>query len=280
MKILVGTILTEDNEQQREWLKLQLAFLKATTEQFDHITVVWGGIKSEGFPDNTTTVEPEAVVTGIDAHRKGLNYLIQLFRQYQKDYDSFLFLDSDAFPIKKNWVHHLLDKMDKYPVDKGDTPPRHFDIAIPVRPENLETRLHSSILFADKEALPHISFEFGPIPRGDLFGDLEKDLHLPEYETERRQLVFPLVRSNQFNVHPLACGIYYDMFYHHCCGSGRSFEVRGDRYWDKRDLNTPMDEMTQMLMANPSAFISRLAGWALQRYANIKVDNDGEKTAG
>jgi hypothetical protein len=284
MKVLVGTILAKDDEKQREWLKLQLCFLKATTDLFDHVTVVWGGIKDTDFPDGTTTVQPEVDFGGYDAHRKGLGYLLHVFRQYQDSYDHFLFLDSDAFPIKKGWVHHLIERMSEYPNfdDEGVVLPtttgRHFDIAIPVRAENLETRLHSSILFVKKEALPHISFEYAPVPRGDLCGDLEADLHLPEYETDRRHLAYPLMRSNQWNVHPLACGVYYDMFYHHCCGSGRPFNVRGDKYWDKRDLNTPMEEMTQMLMDNPSGFVSRLAGWAPQRYADIEVVPNAEKT--
>lgn len=269
MKILVGTTITKDDSIQRLWLELQLRYLRATTDQFDHVAVVWGGTK-EGFPE-TNIIVPEVSVEGCEAHLKGLANLLRFFKEQQDCYDYFLFLDSDAFPIKKQWLHILLNKMESRHVfeETGMALPctvgRHFDIAIPVRSENLETRLHSSVLFAKKEALPHLNFSYGPVPQGDLCGDRETDIHLPEYETKRRHLAFPLMRSNQHNVHPLACGIYYNMFYHHCCGSGREFRVRGHKYWHEELPDT--ERFAKELFDNPSGFIKKLAGWTPRKYA-------------
>ena len=275
MKVLVGTIFAKDDETQRKWLDLQLRFLSATTEDYDHMAVVWGGTTGDYFKNKTTVIEPELHLKDEEArtkaHVKGLQYLLHLFRQREDEFDAFLFLDSDAFPIKIGWEKDLWGKMTIFPVFDANggfikEDGRDFDIAIILRAENLEKRLHASVLFAKKIALPHISFEYGNMGR-DLCGNIEGDVHLPQYETDLHRLAFPLMRSNQWNVHPLACGVYYDMFYHHCCGSGRNFCVRGCKYWDERDFN--IEEHTQMLMDNPSGFVARLAGWAPQRYANI-----------
>jgi hypothetical protein len=52
----------------------------------------------------------------------------------------------------------------------------------------------------------------------DLVGNEERDVGIEHFESHRKE-VFTLVRSNQFNVHPVMCGVYYDMFYHHGLGS-------------------------------------------------------------
>ena len=249
MKVLVGTVFKEDNDLQRKWLDLQLSFLAATTEAFEHVSVVWGGTKGDHFAKKTTVIEPEGYQQASQAHVKGLRYLLHFFRQREAEFDNFLFLDSDAFPIRVDWMKHLLRKMTVSPVFGPDgaflrEEGRDFEIAIPVRSENLENRLHASILFVKKVALPHISFDYQEL-KPDLCGNCERDVHLPDYEEDRRRLALPLMRSNQWNVHPLACGIYFDLFYHHCCGSGREFNLRANKYWD---APTDMSKLTWELM--------------------------------
>ena len=120
MKILVGTILAKDDEVQREWLSLQLSFLKATTSVFDHMAIVWGGVKDKEIYEITTVVEPELKLQGSEAHVKGLHYLLHLFKQQQGQFDYFLFLDSDAFPIRVGWAELLKAKLEPLPVFYDD----------------------------------------------------------------------------------------------------------------------------------------------------------------
>ncbi len=202
--------------------------------------------------------------------------LLAHFRERAANYNHFLFLDGDAFPIKKNWYGDLTMKMS--PSDVFDSSGmalrsrgREREIAVALRAENLETRLHASILFANQAALQNLDFKIGDSPDRDLLGDRESDIYLPTYQTERRDKVFPLMRSNQRNVNPVACGIYYDMFYHHCCGSGRTFRVRGRTYWDR--VVEPLEDLEQFtddLMLRPEAFVAGLAGWNPERYLYSK----------
>ncbi len=133
-----------------------------------------------------------------------------------------------------------------------------YEIAVALRPENLETRLHASVLLASREALPHLGFEVS-LAGNDLAGKRELDVVMPAYQGQRRQRAFPMLRSNRFNLHPLLCGIYYDLFYHNGCGSGRVFEMRGQSYWNHM-ADEQIDPLPWIdeLMADPDTFIARL----------------------
>ncbi len=271
MKLLVGSVFIDDSPIQQQWLELQLKFLKATTEDFDHVSVLWLR-QSDFFFYRSNVIEPQTKYQLSEAHVKGLEYLLYYFTERMEEFDSFLILDSDAFPIKKNWLPMLLRAMEPRPVmDTNGTVLKElgnsYEIAAIVRAENLERRLHSSALFIrDRQVLPKLNFVYES--RGaDLKGDREQDIYLPAMYEDDRQLAFPLMRSNQRNIHPLACGIYYDMFYHHACGSGRPFMLRSMDYW-KQTFGQDMSpqHLTRELMANPEAFVANLAGWSPESY--------------
>lgn len=273
-RILVGSIFASGDEIQRKWLDLQLSFLKATTKSFEHVSVVWGGATSdhEHWAASTSLIEPEDKVEGYMAHLKGLRYLLGFFRQYESVFDGFLFLDSDAFPIRVGWLDSLLVKLDFTPAFlDGEFVPtlqiaeKEYEVAMPIRAENLETRYHASVLYATKAALPRLSFEHG-VYGPDLLGESERDIWVPEYEKDR-QKVYPLLRSNQNNVHPLACGVYYDMFYHHCCGSRNVLWNRSEDYWDM--AGPVRDIFTERLMEDPVKFVNGLAGWSPDKYVKV-----------
>lgn len=255
-EVLVGTIFAKNDESQRRWLDLQLAYLKATLESFEHFAILYDN-PSDGFLHQTQTLFTPRFAGGNIAHCSGLLELHRIFQKYRSHYKYFLFIDSDAFPFKKDWLRVLLNQM-------GDR-----RIAIPIRTENLETRLHSSILFAKDSALDDLKFVVGTNGL-DLAGCPETDLTVGEFQNELRGDVFTLVRSNQFNLHPVICGIYYDMFYHHCCGSGRIVNLRSSKYWV--DVAAPEVELyTNQLMAQPNELIAKLAGWNPNLYAKVNL---------
>lgn len=274
-KLLVGSVFATSDDTQQRWLDLQLRFLDATTYDYDHVAVVSDG-PSDAFSGRTKVMVPDDLtLEASDAHVNGLSMLLNHFREKQDDYHNFLFLDGDAFPIRKSWLGSLLTRMEPaqvfdlngiaMPSASGD----RYEVAVVLRCENLESRLHASVLFAKKEALPHLSFEIGLVGN-DLLAKPEEDVHIPAYQFDRRKLALPLLRSNQYNVHPLACGVYYDMFYHHSCGSGRWFNLRAKSYYGR--IVKPVESiqpLTSQLFSNPTAFVSRLAGWTPSLYADV-----------
>jgi len=271
--VLIGSVFANDLNMQPRWLDLQLKFIKVTTKKYDHVAIVAEGLTTDYFPNQTTTITFDKAIVGNEAHLNGLRTLLSYFKERATEYSHFLFLDADAFPIRKNWFGDLTMKLQPTQLFEAGMALRsrghHRDIAIALRSENLESRLHASILFVKAEALQNLEFVWGEIPSRDLMGNKEADIHLPLYESELRDKAFPLMRSNQFNVNPVACGIYYDMFYHHCCGSGRPFSIRGNPYWDR--VVSPLEDVSQLteqLMAEPENFVAKLAGWNPKRYLN------------
>lgn len=266
MKLLVGSIFVDDSPEQEAWLDLQLKFLQATTPKFEHVSVLWKR-HTENFLKKTNLIEPQRHYTQSEAHLRGLTYLLYYFGERQSEFDCFLVLDSDAFPIKKDWLPELHTAMSPSVVADGSgailmEKKREWEIAAVVRPENLENRLHASVLFIkDKKDLPKITFVNDKVM--GLAGSVEQDVCIPHYQFVARELAYPLVRSNRSNIHPVACGIYYNMFYHHCCGSGRDFQLRSDSYWNMK-LNT--NQYTRQLFADPSGFVGKLAGWTPDQY--------------
>lgn len=277
--LLVGSVFINDSEPQQQWLDLQLRYLRATTHDFDHVVVLASGIAYNTFGDKTTVLVPQDTTKiGSPAHCQGLNLLLEHFLSKSDEYENFLFIDSDAFPIRKNWMGTLLNQMQattQFDPKTGAAMPvkgkgRDYDIAAALRCENLETRLHASVLFVKHHALANVNFACGGMGM-DLAGNPEEDVYLPTYQHEMRNMAMPLLRTNKTNVHPLACGIYYDMFYHHAAGSGRPFFLRAaDTYLQK--FVQPMEDnsaFTKKLMENPNEFVHNLAGWSPRSYATI-----------
>lgn len=244
-KLLVGTILPDVGPLSRTWLNLQLEMLARTTEYVDHFTVVSSGIvvDTKHLPGSNYIVPERTDLVMGQAHQQGLNILADLFRAAPDEYDGYLILDCDAFPLRKGWHELLEQKM------------VHHDVAMIVRAENLEKRFHASVCYAKRRALPYLAFH--PDVAGlDWAGDEEFDLQCPHYQ-ENPDKVFSLMRSNRYNIHPLACGIYYDCFYHHGCGSGRTFYMRSQNYWSHLELKDPADHLNS-LFSDPDGFLASL----------------------
>ncbi len=257
-KLLVGSIFMSTDEIMCRWLDLQLRYLNATTKDFEHVSFVTDCSSNEYFTSRTTLI-PGPLGADVDSysHLRGLMVMLHYFRRRRQQYEYFLFLDMDAFPIRKHWLDIMESKMNDY------------EIALPIRCENLETRLHSSVLLAKAVALDHLWFDVSTVGK-DMMGNQETDVHVTRYQEERRDRVFPLLRSNQYNRHPLLFGIYYDLFYHNSCGTGRRFNMRARPYWEHM---TPQDAdvmgPTEELFSDPNAFIGKLAGYNSEEYAKV-----------
>ena len=236
-RILVGSTFIDGHESQLEWFNLQSKFLKATTRNFDQVIVVHDKSHIERFED-------AEVLTGTTdgTHLDGLSQLSECFKSRRDRYDGFLFLDSDAFPIKRGWDRILPRKMAYYKTD----------IAAAQRHENLDpTIVHASILFVPSEQIDNISFEL------DL--SIGFRICVPEYESQGNK-VLPLVRSNFTNIDPILCGIHYGMFYHHACGS-REYRCRGTKYWKGiMPFHRDVVSLSKSLFEDPDEFLAKLVG--------------------
>lgn len=254
-KLLVGTVFARDDDLQRRWFDLQQLFLRKSTSDFDHMTYLYG--PSTGHMEESSRVIPAAQnFSSSTAHIEGLKSLLAYFKFHKDEYEYFLFIDSDAFPIRRKWLDILVSKMED-----------RYEIATALRCENLETRWHASILFCKKEALKHLIFDYMSLT--DLAGYFEKDVSILKHQEERKENVLPLIKTNKYSIHPLLCSVYYDLFYHHACGSGRDYNMRSRWYWDTMVPDTcDVSELTESLMIDPYKFVSQLAGWKPEEYVS------------
>lgn len=143
-------------------------------------------------------VLPRSHSSGQQAHIEGLNALIDYFKG-TKDFEYFLLLDSDCFPIC-SWTDKLINIIGKY----------GYNVAAPVRYENLDTFAHPCAFFFNRSALKSLRFGMNFFD-----GYLEKYREVSSNITE----FFPLIRTNKLNYHPVLFGIYWNIFYHHGAGS-------------------------------------------------------------
>lgn len=291
-QLLVGSAFRDALPDQLQWLDLQLRFLKASTPEFDHVSFVNGkgayaeeeepelgdiaafdqfDTKVVGIGEKDTTSDPSPTSS---QHIHALNELLSYFKEQRHNYAYFLFLDNDAFPIRNGWLPTLVTKMGEH--DKS--------VAAVIRSENLETRWHASVLLVEERALDSLDFTLHSVDGGDLMGVAELDVGIGPFQDELRKQVLPLIRTNQFNLHPVAYGIYFDMFYHHTFGSQRYIKdgrnvglpwstLRwGRSHYADHYINPeyPWKQYNQDLLDDPSGFVSKLAGWNPETYVSVE----------
>lgn len=271
-KILIGSVFANDDEFQSQLLDIQLKFLKATGCDFDHVVCL--SESSTGSFHKKTKVVHEGWDRNISGpHHSGLNNLLNYFIKEKNNYKEFLFLDSDAFPIRKNWAQYLKERLLHQKCFDNDGrfcfSCNEFDIAAILRQENLEARLHASALFVkNEEALSNISFEYKEIGH-DILNRPEMDICIPYYQWEARTKAYPLIRTNKVNIHPIISGIYGDCFYHHGAGTRKSLGFRSGDYHNYCK-NEDGSFYTDQLFSDPFGLIGRL-GWDINNYAREQI---------
>jgi hypothetical protein len=280
MKLLVGSVYASGEPQQLEWLGLQKQFLNKTTEDYDLCAYV-------SHPDISEFKDVNVIANRADdprethcsiLHVEGLRCLRDYFVTQKDNYDAFLFLDSDAFPVKQDWLPTLVTRMGQQTHKK--------DCAAIVRAELCEMRYHASVLFCLPAALDGLQFLFGQVTNGgvegqDLLGNYENDIHISYQRSPDRCRVFPLLRTNRYNIHPVACGIYYDMFYHHAFGSEHGVKKNTEPFQSLRNAGKygygidwsggsyDFRDLYNRIMDTPSEFVRRLGGWS-DNYAWVR----------
>ena len=272
MKLLVGSVFASGEQQQIDWFNLQRDFLDLTTPDYDHCIYVAhpdvSAFKGKSLVVGNRQSDPSQIHCSV-LHLEGLRCLHHYFLTQLGNYDAFLFLDSDAFPVQKNWMTKLVRSMCEQRTKR--------DCAAIVRTELCEMRYHASVLFLLPQALADLEFLFGEM-RGlegqDLLGYQENDIHINYQYAPDRHRVLPLLRTNQYNVHPVACGIYYDMFYHHAFGSEHGIKVDTEPFKSLRHVGKhsyglgwsgghyDFRSLYNRIMTMPGEFVEKLAGWS------------------
>ncbi len=195
--------------ESHKWYSIQKKFLNETTYNYEH-AIYFNNIEFEH--DDTVVGRSDTNDEGYIQHFNGLCELIKY--AMDGDYRAWLILDCDCFPIVNNWESLLKNK----------------NSAI-VRIENFDTFIHPSCVYCvDK------SIKFNVSKITNLLGESFDEL------IGVGDGYFPLIRTNKVNYHPVAFGIYYNLFYHHGAGS-RGCEFRSDSYYRPRHKGVDGSEL-------------------------------------
>jgi hypothetical protein len=230
------------NSRNDTWSRLQRRFIDATTTDYD-FAVYLNRVDPQLFPratiigENQRTRGPLESVTSIEQ-------LLAFARA--NPYENYLILDSDAFPVRPDWLNFLLQRMGSY------------KYAAPIRFENLDTFPHPCAFFIKGEAI-HDPLDFTPtFHYRNLLGERIFELGTGV----NTQHLFPLLRSNQYNPHPILAGLYYDLFYHHGAGSRKVYlrSFMSGYYSHLAVADDAEDKIFCALNRDPDQFIARLRG--------------------
>ena len=216
--LLVGSTICEHPRTDR-WLELQKHFLDKTVGADNYTHAVWVDHRYSLRKTRSPVWDAKTLLqigygadpgTSREEERcQGLGALLNYFTSC-REYENYLVLDNDAFPVARGWLSKLVARMQTV----GAT------WAAPVRGENLETFVHPSIGFIPGSWLRGIAgppVRFERTSYYDLRGEMVDAVVLTDVEA--RFDAMPLIRTNVFNPHPILSGIYGGVFYHHGCGT-------------------------------------------------------------
>src|SRR3990167_442722 len=243
-RLLVASIFS-GGERDPSWLMLQQENLSRTVGNiYDHAVYLSHGADHSLFSDK--------IIIGVEELDKSqiLQQILTFFRA--NPYDFYLILDHDAFPFREGWLEILSHQIRR----------ANVSMAAAVFTENWGTFPSPSVFFLRGGAVfdDRIDFHFrvGKNLTGSPIRDIGVGMTgLPMY---------PLLRSNARNFHPVMGGLYGHLFYRHGEGSAassRSLEAgTSDHYLRSQDHAAIDRGLFQELIENPQAYLQRLASHA------------------
>lgn len=233
------------NKFGAKWNQIQSDFIAKTHDDYEYGVIVNGG-DSRTYPHCIQHL-PKQV-----SHFKAILVALNLYAQRSNEFDRFVLLDSDCWPVRPDWVSVAESLLVGY------------QYLAPMRVENLDKFPHPSAFYARRAFLQRADFGFRP--HNNLLGTEVSDIGsaMPQIANEK-QLWFPLLKSNYLSPHPVYASIYSDLFYHHCAGSrGIGFRGASLGYYththSRSDHRRIYEEVTRKLLTSPSGFIDMLRG--------------------
>lgn len=241
-KLLVASIYTPVSKKNG-WFDIQSKFLDLTTEDYDFGIFCNMLVDPRDFPDTLIVGQqtPEEVRYHFEkgdyqpddddlGWYKKYHYdirvayykIIDYFREHSDEYENFLLMDSDIFPVHPHWQHVLTTRMEM--TDRW--------YAALLRGETFETYPWLGLFYIRGEYIHEEIADWYPRKYENAWGRRYREFGTSKNKTHHNgvSIWYPLVRSNVLNLHPLRFGVYNHLFYHHLKGS-----------WDKNDPNFHAD---------------------------------------
>ncbi len=245
-KLLIMTVYAP-SEVNEHWYRLQKYFIKKNTLIPYDFKIITNNVNKSLFQDNEIYKVNEKNI----GHPAAIEQMLGYMRE-QNSYDSYLILDSDAFPVRPGW-HEVLDQQMQY---------FNKNIAAPIRYENLDIFPHPCFVYMNEAGVNNSKVNFNYTEVKNLVGDMINEVGGAMCEVVDE--VLPMLRSNRINLHPMAAGIYHHLFYHHAAGS-RGFDFRVIKeynycsHWIDNETHEEYGrQLFNALIQDPDIFIDKL----------------------
>jgi len=245
--ILVATVFS-GGELDSKWANIQSSFIENTNDyNITKLAVLPNTVENTAIYSDCGY---KTLLQNDTRHTTGIKTIFRYFKN-SSEYEYLCLLDSDAWPIDKDWAKLCVSWLNK--PNTSNTP--RVGVAA-IRFENLDVFPHPCIFFIKKDF----------ILNGKEFRKKNKDLLnlLSNYRNDvfgnvDSKYFYPLMRSNKLNLHPIVAGIYNNVFYHHAGGSRRSYKGTGGGYYRHYLKHCKEAEsITEELFKDPRSFIDKL----------------------
>jgi hypothetical protein len=298
-KTLIVSIYTEVSKQNG-WYDIQKKFLDLTTKDYDFgifynqtepdLDAINIGQKSSeelrqhfenGDYQPDDEVLPEAYKDYLYDMRVAYFKIMEYFRSHKDEYENFLLLDCDAFPVYPHWQDVLTKRMEM-------TARRYSGL---LRGETFEDYPWLGVFYIRGKYIHEEFMDWFPREHQNLWGQTFREFGTSKIKThhEGKCIWYPLLRSNVLNLHPVRFGVYNHLFYHHMRGSWKENDSKSnltalskpefigyyDHYIPKETLPLISNHCHQRLLAAPEKFISSLMGvdadeWFSQKMIEVE----------
>jgi hypothetical protein len=269
-RLLVASVYANTRQHTSRngvWYGLQRRFLDRTTPGGCDFAVYLNGVSPKLFGQDVHIIRHHETNPAY-GHIVGIQGVLEYFRSV--DYEHYLILDSDCFPIWNGWYEVLCELL------------RRFDkqYAAPVRVENLDVFPHPSAFFMTAAGLRD-SLDFRRAPVSNLLHETFDEVRMGHGvgESGFRELSFvPLLRSNVRSEHPVWSSIYHHLFYHHGAGSRlASTRSTGSGYFSHfvpdEVHKRKEEELFARLQSDPDGYVHHLLGGAGPPGMNRKIED-------
>lgn len=305
-KLLVASIYTLVSKANG-WFEIQNKFLDLTTKDYD-FGIFCNNIDPRYFPSDALIIgrhdnddlkkyfdnkeyQPDDEDLGWHERyhydiRVAYFKIMDYFREHTGEYENFLLIDSDIFPVHPHWQYVLTKRM--------EATNRWY--AALLRGETFENYPWLGCFYIRGQYIHEDIPDWFPRKHENLWGTKYREFGTCRNKThcDGESIWYPLIRSNVVNLHPLRFGIYNHLFYHHLKGSWNKHdpnfkaeltvnstpELLGyyDHYMHMKSHALIAEHCHERLMKEPKEFIAQLMGVDAEEWFNQKMIEIEERT--
>tara|TARA_Y100000034_G_scaffold117749_1_gene157598 strand:+ start:39209 stop:40141 length:933 start_codon:yes stop_codon:yes gene_type:complete len=308
-KLLVASIYTPTSKVNG-WFDTQRKFLDLTTEDYDFGVFCNMLTKPEDFPGaiivgqqtheelkkhfTNGDYQPDDEELGLASSKYHYDIrvayfkVMEYFKEHADEYENFLLIDSDIFPVHPHWQTMLTKRMEM----------TNRWYAALLRAETFETYPWLGLFYIRGQYIHEDIADWFPREYQNSWGRTMREFGTCRNKTHQdgSSIWYPLLRSNVINLHPVRFGIYNHFFYHHMKGSWdkndpnfhSEFTVNSvpelygyyDHYMSRESHAMIAEHCHKRLLAEPESFICQLMGvdpneWFNQENINVERSESG-----